>query len=122
MKKAVITKVSMQVVGEWFVQYESGAHRTYKDGKLPKTAQAWLAEHPEYQDAADWAMNYARKCDGDLALYMAMKGKGRGAGKPYEAEIKKLKKEMTIWMAEGAGMSTIGYVTKRMALEYLLAA
>ena len=122
MKKAVITKVSMQIVGQWYVQYESGAHRTYKDGKLPKTAQAWLTEHPEYQRAANWAMDYDRKCNDDLEVMMAVSGKGRGAGKDYADRIRKMRKATAILVAEKAGMSTIGYVTKKMAVEYLLAA
>lgn len=121
-KAAEITNVKMEVVGTWTVRYASGAIRNYADGKLPKTAQAWLAENPRFQEAADMAMKWNQECEDDLALYRALKGKGQGSGKPYEAELKKRRKAIVIFIAEGAGMSTVGYVTKKSALAWLLAA
>ena len=120
MKKATIKNVVMQILGEWYVTYESGAHRTYAEDKLPKTARKWLEEHPENQKAADEGKKYWNDIDVRLSFLEDLKGKGRGCGRAYEAQLKKYGKQTVIWMAENAGMSIKSNTTKKEALAYLL--
>lgn len=119
MAKAVIKQVKMEIVGTWTVRYESGVIRSYNVDKLPKTAQAWLADHPEYANAAEMAMKWEADCRHDVEIFEALKGQGRGCGMAYAAELKKMRKTFVVWIAEGAGMRTIGNITKKAALEYL---
>lgn len=115
----MIAKVSMQTMGVWTVQYVSGRVRKYDDSALPKSVQDWLAENPESRKAADRAMKWAKESEDHMEIYWSVKGQGRGSGKPYAEQIRRLPKAMIIWMAEGAGMVT-KRPTEKAALAYLL--
>lgn len=56
MKKAVIKKVETKE-NSYIVTYESGAKRTYKADKLPKTVRAYIdAQDPFFKDASSKAI------------------------------------------------------------------
>lgn len=107
-------------IGEgWYIEYESGYHRTYKN--LPKNAQAWLDERPELVTEYNKAMAFAQKLieqvDKDMEILEA--GKAGKTMDEYMDYIRKSRKGTVVFLAERLGMSTIGRTTKKQAVEYL---
>ena len=68
-KAAVITKVEMISNGEYTVTYESGARRTYKMDRLPKTVKSFIDAQnadPFFKDEASKVIFFLLYGEGEL--------------------------------------------------------
>ena len=117
---AKIANVTMEVLGTYSVRYESGASRSYAEDKLPKTVREWLGSHQEAREEIRAGQTWWKETNSFLALCRAIRGKGRGAGRAYEARIRKEDKASVLCLAHAAGMVARSRETKKQALAYLL--